>query len=152
MIEDFIERLIGFYDNQEQAFYDPSRWAHIGVKFELDGELIRSKSWLLVDGEDNPYRQSYHRVYPEGEQVRMENYNQKTDERASDLLFVRDGDYWIADEARCEIPRKNIYVSTYVKFNGKEYYSRDAGYDLETGEYLWGKRDTDGEFIFKRRC
>lgn len=152
MVEDFIKKLLGFYDNQDQAFYSPTEWSHIGVKFELDDDWVKSKSWLLVNGEENPYRQSYHKVFACDSGIRMETYSHETNEKASDLIFKLVGDYWISDETVLEIPQKNIYIVTFIKFNGQEYHSRDAGYDLQTGNHLWGKRDIDGEFIFKRRC
>ena len=37
-----------------------------------------------------------------------------------------------------------------IRFNGKEYRAIDTGYDLETGEFRWGKEESEGEFIFQQ--
>jgi hypothetical protein len=134
LLTDFKEKLIGLYHNRNQAYSHPQQWAHIYVEFkEIDNGDIHSKSWYAVEKPSNPYRETVLKIKESGKVI---------------IVFEKYGHYWIGENLRCVIPRKNIYVSTSLKFDGKNYFSRDAGYDLESNKFLWGKDVKDGHFHF----
>lgn len=145
MVDDFIEKVVGTYNNREQAYCDPSRWAHIHVKFVInDDGLLYSKSWYNIKNENQPYKQSLYTLTQDGNFVVMSDKN-------ITMRFCFDGNWWTATEPRCEIPSKNIYISTTMKFNGHQYRSRDAIYDLDTDKFVRGKKPEEGEFIFVKQ-
>ena len=43
-----------------------------------------------------------------------------------------------------------MQVFSKARFNGEEYRSLDAGFDIETETLKWGKDPSEGEFLFKR--
>jgi hypothetical protein len=148
ILSDFTDDLLGTYHNQRQSFNYPTLWSFIWVRFELINNLLKSKSWLNIDGEQKPYRVSSHKILSDNGKIIMKNYDGFEKERTCDIIFERKDGYWVGENIKCIIPSKNMYISTFVKFNGKEYHSRDAGYDLTTSNFLWGKTEHDGEFIF----
>jgi hypothetical protein len=148
ILSDFLDDLLGTYHNQRQAFSYPTLWSFIWVKFELFGDTLKSKSWLNIDGEHKPYRVSSHKISSNNGKITMKNYDGFETEKTCDIIFEREDGYWVGENTKCIISSKNIYISTFVKFNGNEYHSRDAGYDLATSNFLWGKTKEDGEFIF----
>ena len=142
MVDDFIDKLVGTYNNRDQAYCDPSRWAHRHVKFVMNSEgLLYSKSWYNIKDQNQPYKQSLYTITQDGNFVLMSDKN-------ITMKFHWDGQWWTSFQPRCEIPSKNIYISTSMKFNGYQYRSRDAIYALDTGKFVRGKRPEEGEFIF----
>ena len=48
-IEDFCDKLEGFYDNWYQAAGNPAKYAHIKLTWERIGHLeFKSKQWLKI--------------------------------------------------------------------------------------------------------
>ena len=149
LLSDFKEKLIGLYHNRNQAYSHPQQWAHIYVEFkEIDNGDIHSKSWYAVEKPSNPYRETVLKIKESGKVIIVTPINRQTNTESCDIVFEKYGHYWIGENLRCVIPRKNIYVSTSLKFDGKNYFSRDAGYDLESNKFLWGKDVKDGHFHF----
>jgi len=149
MIEDFKVKLIGSYSNQEQAFNNPTLWAHIHIKFEeLPDGMLYSKSWYDIDGEEKPYRATTLELSVSGENVIMTPYNNLTNMKDCEIVFEYVNNSWIGINDNCIISEKNSYISSFLKFDGINYYSRDAGYDIDSNEFLWGKTKQDGEFHF----
>jgi hypothetical protein len=149
MIEDFKAKLIGNYSNQQQAFNNPRLWAHIYIRFEeLPDGMLYSKSWYAIEGEEKPYRATTLELSVSGENVIMTPHNNLTNTKECKIVFEYVNDYWIGINDKWIISEKNVYISTFMKFDGINYYSRDAGYHLDSNQYLWGKTKQDGEFHF----
>lgn len=149
MIEDFKVKLIGSYSNQQQAFNNPPLWAHINIKFEeLPDGMLYSKSWYAIDGEEKPYRATTLELSVSGENIIMTPYNNLTNMKDCEIVFEYINNSWIGLNDKCIIFEKNVYISTFLKFDGINYYSRDSGYDLDTNEYLWGETKKYGEYHF----
>jgi len=149
---DFKSKLLGLYDNQTQAFTYPALWEQICILFEEneDGTLL-SKSWYKVESSDNPYRSSVLELYASDDNVVMIPYNNITNTKSCEIVFEYKDNYWIGSNDRCLIPKRNEYVSTFIKFDGTNYFSRDAGYNLDTDQFVWGKSKQDGEFHFIKK-
>ncbi len=147
-LNDFSQKLIGTYHNQQQAYNNPVLWAHIYVSFEEQEDGIFSKSWYAIESPDNPYRRSLLKLREEGNQIIVTSVNLLTNTESCDIPFEYIAGYWVGYNQNCIIPDRNQYISTSVRFDGHNYFSRDAGYDLETNQFLWGKQE--GEFHFIR--
>ena len=149
MIEDFKTKLIGDYSNQQQAFNNPPLWAHIHIRFEeLPDGMLYSKSWYDIEGENNPYRATTLELSVSRENVIMTPYNNLTNMKDCEIVFEYVNNSWIGLNDKCIIPKRNAYVSTFMKFDGINYYSRDAGYDIDSNEFLWGETKQYGEYHF----
>ena len=145
-MNDFKQKLIGTYHNQQQAYNNPVLWAHIYVSFEEQDDGIFSKSWYAIEHPDNPYRRSLLKLREENNQIIVTSINLVTNTESCEISFERIGEHWVGYNQKCIIPDRNQYISTSVRFDGTNYFSRDAGYDLGTNQFLWGKED--GEFHF----
>jgi hypothetical protein len=149
LLNDFKEKIIGLYHNRTQAYSHPQQWAHIYVEFiEIEHENIYSKSWYAVESSENPYRETILKIKESGKNIIVTPINKVTNIESCDITFEKYGEYWIGENLKCIIPEKNMYVSTSLKFDGKNYFSRDAGYDLKTDRFLWGKDHHEGYFHF----
>jgi hypothetical protein len=151
ILESFKSDLLGLYHNRFQAYSDPSNWAFICVKYYLEDFKLKSKSWHHTYGEQSAYRIFTHDLTLSGDSVVMSNYNEIENEKSCDLIFSRSEDWWVSNNSVCLLQNKDMYVKTFVKFNGIEYHSRDAGYSVISNEFLWGKEASDGEFIFVKQ-
>lgn len=145
-IEDFKTKLLGLYNNQRQAFNQPQHWANIFVDFveNSDGD-IESKSWYVYEGSDNPYKKTVFRLESDFDRVVANLYDET---KVGELVFEFIDYHWIGEDKNFVIPNKNIRIETIIKFDGMNYYSRDAGYQLDTNEFLWGKEEHEGMFHF----
>jgi hypothetical protein len=149
VLTDFKNKLLGIYHNRTQAFSYPQKWAYINVSFEEVCENeIRSDSWYFIKSRNEPYRSSLLKLKESGDQVIMTPINRITDTESCDIIFSYMDNYWVGENLKCIIPKKEIYVSTSLKFDGVNYFSRDAGYDLKTNKFLWGKKSEEGYFHF----
>jgi len=149
---DFKSKLLGYYDNQTQAFSCPAQWAQICVMFEeIDNGKILAKNWYKVGGPDKTYLSSTLDLKESDGNVIVTPHNNITNTKSCEVVFKYEDGYWIGQNDKCIIPNKNEYFSTFVKFDGINYYSRDAGYNLDTNEFLWGKNPSEGEFHFIKK-
>ena len=148
-IEDFKTKLLGLYNNQRQAFNYPQDWANIFVDFveNSDGD-IESKSWYVYEGSDNPYKKTLFKLESDSDRVIANLYDEI---KVGELVFEFTEGYWIGEDNNFQISSKNIRIETIIKFDGVNYYSRDAGYSLDTNEFLWGKKEHEGMFHFNKQ-
>ena len=152
LIEDFKSKLLGLYNNQRQAFNQPQHWANIFVDFieNSDGD-IESKSWYVYEGSNNPYKKAVFRLKSDSDRVIANLYDGTSLSKVGELVFKFTEGYWIGKDNNFHIPSKNIRIETIIKFDGVNYYSRDAGYELDTNEFLWGKEEHEGTFHFVKQ-
>lgn len=148
-IEDFKTKLLGLYNNQRQAFNHPQHWANIFVDFveNSDGD-IESKSWYVYEGSDKPYKKVLFKLKEVDDKVIVDVYQGNNLYKVSTVEFTFNDSFWFGENKRYELPNKGIYMSTTVKFDGTNYYSRDAGYRSDTNTFLWGKQEHEGMFHF----
>ncbi len=146
LLEEFKSKLIGSYDNKQQAFSNPPMWSYINIRFdELSDELIHFKSWYNMNSESDPYRNTKMKLSVSGENVILHSNNSL---ESYEITFEYKNNSWVGMNEKCIILERNVYVSTFMMFDGINYYSRDAGYDLDSNKYIWGKTEQDGEFHF----
>jgi hypothetical protein len=149
LIDDFKTKLIGLYNNQKQAFNYPQQWANIFTEFvENSDGSIYAKSWYVYEGSQNPYKETIIVPIQSDKKIIVDTFNYKTKENLFQIEFEYINNMWFGENKKGEIKEKNMYISTTIKFDGINYFSRDAGYSSETGEFLWGKKENEGMFHF----
>ena len=152
IIEDFKLKLIGNYSNMNQAYSNPAYWAYINIKFEeISENVIHSKSWYDMHTEDSPYKNSILKLSTMNDCVIMSTSIDNDNIKFADIIFEYKDNFWVGENLKCIIPNKNFYISTSMKFDGINYYSRDAGYNLDTDKKIWGKSPEEGMFHFIKR-
>ena len=145
---DFCDDLEGFYDNWNQASRDPARWAHCKMRWESIGENeLKSKQWYQYMGEENPYRQRWHRVVEDDDFIIVENWspNWTEHEPCCDMKFSYKNDWWVGKVKTDACIIRGGVVKSLVEFNGSEYKSRDQGW--REGKVIWG---SDVIYQFKK--
>lgn len=147
-MNDFISLLLGHYSNKDQAWSNPSKWSYVHILFELlpDGH-IQSKSWYDYQSSQNPYRQSLHTVTEERGFILLNTHTKMNG--VCSMEFKKNDNVWSGICYDCPINDKE-YLTTEVKFDGMNYYSREGAYDMSTHLFLWGKKKSEPMFHFKR--
>lgn len=144
--------LEGHYRNRIQAFSNPVKWPQIDIRYTiLDSETIESKSWYKYLGEAIPYKHARSTwKYTDDYVVELQTVNLLDDAAATcPYVWQWDGHWWNGS-TRGVCIHKGTRVESRARFNGFEYRSLDTGYDVESGNFLWGKLPEEGEFIFSR--
>ena len=75
MIEEFISKLTGKYNNLKQAQSSPRDHAHVHIRWEnLGDNKMTIKQWYEHEGEANPYRARCHKVLQKDDTIIVENW------------------------------------------------------------------------------
>ena len=146
----FDEMIVGHYLNKIQAFSDPSRWPQINILYStLENNLLELKQWYDYKTEDDPYRH-YHITYEytNDTTVITQPINQETGNPSCILEWKYDGNWWTGSvKGECII--NNARVESFIQFNGSLYRSLDTGYNVDTGDFVWGTEPGNGLFEFE---
>ena len=139
LVKKFCDKLEGFYDNWNQASSNPAKYAHCKLRWERIGDNeLSSKQWYHYMGEDNPYRNKWHRVHEQQGIIIVQNWTPEWGEHnyCCDMMFFEVGDYFDGKvKTDACIIRGGVVRST-VKFNGEYYKSRDQGW--RDDKLVWG--------------
>jgi CpeT protein len=166
----FLDYLVGEFNNKRQAFSHPTRYAYIRI-------LHRKISDDLIYGEQayafrdvRPYRQFILRPVQEGETIRVINYDIKdqlrfvkgenldliTDEdlilrTGCDTIFTfKDNVYYGSlDGCECFVDwqGKQTYLQNKVELGLNYYNVFDKGMCVETNTQIWGSQNGFFQFI-----
>ena len=139
LVEDFCNKLEGFYDNWNQASSNPAMYAHCKLRWERIGENeLTSKQWYHYMGEKNPYRNKWHRVKEENGAIIVENWtpNWESHSECCDMIFNSLGEYYDGRVKTNDCIIRGGVVKSTVQFNGNHYMSRDQGWKGE--KLVWG--------------
>ena len=75
--------------------------------------------------------------------------NQETGNPSCILEWKYDGNWWTGSvKGECII--NNARVESFIQFNGSLYRSLDTGYNVDTGDFVWGTEPGNGLFEFER--
>ena len=146
MIDEFISYLLGRYNNRDQAFYNPSKYAYIwGVYEQVSPTDIKSRWWYNYAGEDAPYREGYQRAVVSGNYITLENYTPEWGEKiAGGIVFSKNGTQYEGTNAD-ECIKNESRLESKMILTGNEILCYDAG--VKNGQITWGGKDL---YKFKR--
>jgi|TARA_B100000965_G_C19602032_1_gene763352 CpeT protein len=170
----FLELLVGTFNNKRQAQSHPTRYAHIRVQHRLIGENRiygeQAYNYLL----NRPYRQFVIDVVEEieGDEYRLKNYEinnplqfaecREIETITDDLLTYREGcdiimrrtgkSSFFGGTSTCQCwvtwNGTKTYVQNEVTLNDKDYHVVDKGLHEKTHQRIWGSEY--GAFKFVR--
>ena len=168
MISDFKSILLGTFDNKNQAYSNPSLFAHIRLTHkEIDSRFVygeQSYTYQL----DKPYRQFVLELLEESDSIRVVNYEvlnkakylgfnnlDKFDDSeirknsGCDLVFKSyHPNVFTGGTVGCNCIVKNSYLESRVVVSPSQYVVIDKGFCVESHTQLWGSEH--GEFIFDK--
>ena len=145
----FEQLLIGEYSNKKQAQGNPSLWPQIEVEVTPEGyNTVIQKSWYKYQGKTKAYRHyRWTYEYLSEDVVQMQSENLIDGKPTCPYIWKWSNGWWLGTtEGVCQFGDTRVISRT--RFNGYEYRSIDSGYHAETKDLLWGKRQSEGEFIF----
>lgn len=136
-LDNFIDSLVGLYCNKNQAYTRPTEFAFIYVLWEDLGDYkLHSKSWYKYKGIDDPYRESYHKVLQQNDNIIVETYDMDWTKRdGCAILFKSVHDGWVGQNNGTCIVRDAVLKSQ-VHLTKKLLKTWDAGY--KDGKIVWG--------------
>lgn len=138
MIEEFISKLQGKYNNWKQAASSPRDHSHVHAVWEnLKDNKMSIKQWYDYEGENNPYRFRYHKVIEQDGSIIVENWGTNWNYNPTfDMRFTSiDGFYKGVLMYGNPIIRETT-LKSFVEFNGEIYKSMDQGWKDDKLE--WG--------------
>lgn len=142
MIQDFVSKLKGKYNNWKQASSSPRDYMHVHILWDQIGENeLTIRQWYDYEGKDNPYRTRWHKVVPNktNDTIIVENWddNWTQHNKQYDMIFSNENGKYkghiIRDDA---IVRGDTIVKSFVSFDGTTYKSMDQGW--KKNELVWG--------------
>ena len=139
MLDDFCDKLEGFYDNWKQACRNPAVWSHVKLRWKRIGDhQFESKQWYEYLGEEKAYRHKWHKVFEQQGTIIVQNWlpDWKDHNHCCDMLFFEVGDYWAGKVKTDACIVNGGRVVSMVKFNGEYYKSRDQGW--RDDKVVWG--------------
>tara|TARA_B100001094_G_scaffold327296_1_gene385156 strand:+ start:19077 stop:19529 length:453 start_codon:yes stop_codon:yes gene_type:complete len=140
MIDDFIVKLKGKYNNWLQAASSPRDYSHVHIIWDQIGDNeLTIKQWYDHEGESNPYRTRWHKILENQNSIIVENWeeNWKEHHNQYDMMFTLNNNFYKGKLIH-ENPtvRENTILKSFVEFNGDKYRSRDQGW--RGNELIWG--------------
>jgi|TARA_B100000035_G_scaffold276932_1_gene254917 hypothetical protein len=141
-----IERyILGHWSNRHQAQSDPCNWVSVEIIWKKFEHGYQSMNYKRHEGIEKAYRKKNHKLLQLSEnQVLMQNYHLDwTRHEDCDMMFTFDGSVWrgqLACPGKCIGYRGDRVVSEIHCF-GDKLHTCDQGYDLKTGEMVWGSKE-----------
>ena len=139
MLDDFCDKLEGFYDNWNQACRNPAVWSHVKLRWKRIGDhQFESKQWYEYLGEEKHYRLKWHKVSEQQGTIIVQNWTPDWGDHnyCCDMMFFEVGDHYSGKVKTDACIINGGMVKSTVKFNGQYYKSRDQGWrDDKVG---WG--------------
>jgi hypothetical protein len=144
MTINFEDYIIGHWTNKSQAQSNPHHFVSVEIVWKRHEEGYQSMNYKRADGPDYFYRKKNHKfVQISDTEVLVENYHLDwTRHEDCDILFTFDGKAWhgqLACPGKCHGYRGDRVVSE-VHAYGDKLHTMDQGYDIETGEFVWGSK------------
>jgi CpeT protein len=171
MINDFYRLIEGKFENQFQAFSNPSKYAYIRIThLNIGNGLIYGQQSYYYDL-DRPYRQFVLQPKQEDDKIRILNYKIKCPSifvnfrnldtlslndielnPGCDVILEKDSDTFKGGLTGCDCMvdwmGRQTYLQNEIELTPTHYYVMDRGFCAQHGHQLWGSKY--GRFEFAR--
>lgn len=144
MIKKFCEYFEGYFNNQKQAFSNPSSFALIELEhYQLSDNKFKVIQKYNID--PKPYRQNIIEIFDNGDNLLIKNYKD-TEEltyiTGCDIIMeYKDGKFFgknTCKECFVKWQQNMTYLITESVLSENLYEVIDRGFDIETEEQIWG--------------
>jgi len=139
MIEDFISKLRGKYNNLKQAQESPRDHSYVHIiwtDLQADGRMT-IKQWYDMDGESNPYRSRCHKILQKDDYIVVENWGTDwTHSPAFDMKFTLVDSFYKGELIYPDPIIRETTLKSFVEFDGYTYRSMDQGW--KDDKLVWG--------------
>ena len=138
MIEDFISKLKGKYNNLKQAQESPRDHSHVHIIWkDLGDGKMTIKQWYDYEGESNPYRTRCHKVLQKDDYIIVENWGTNwTHSPAFDMKFTLVDTFYKGELIYPDPTIRETTLKSFVEFDGYTYRSMDQGW--KDDKLVWG--------------
>jgi len=138
MIDDFIFKLKGKYNNLKQAQDSPRDHSYVHILWKQIGEKeLTIKQWYDYEGEQKPYRARCHKVLQKDDVIIVENWGTDwTHSPAFDMKFTLIDTFYKGGLIYPDPIIRETILKSFVEFDGYTYRSMDQGWKNDKLE--WG--------------
>ena len=138
MIEEFISKLQGTYNNWKQAASSPRDHSYVHVVWEnLGNNKMSICQWYDHEGQNSPYRFRYHKIVEKDDIIIVENWGDDWNRSpAFDMGFAPIDGFYKGGLMYADPMIRGTSLKSFVEFNGQIYKSMDQGW--KDGNLEWG--------------
>ncbi len=131
MIEEFVSKLSGKYNNLKQAQSSPRDHSHVHIEWTnlRDEGRMTIKQWYDYEGESNPYRARCHKVLAKDNSIVVENWGTDwTHSPTFDMRFTLIDTFYKGELIHPDPIIRETSLKSFVEFDGYTYRSMDQGW------------------------
>ena len=138
MIEEFIRKLKGKYNNLSQAQSSPRDHAYVHILWtNLGSNMMAISQWYDHDGESNPYRTRCHKILEKNNSIIVENWGTNWLHNSEfDMEFSLIDNFYKGKLIHPDTIVRESTLKSFVEFDGYTYRSMDQGWKDDKLE--WG--------------
>jgi CpeT protein len=144
MIEKFCKYFEGYFNNQKQAFSNPSSFALIELEhFQLSSNKFRIIQKYNID--PTPYRKNIIEIFEENDHLLIKNYKDNEEltylSGCDIIMEYKDNKFFGKNTCKdCIVnwQEKSTYLITESILTENLYEVVDRGFDTTTDEQIWG--------------
>jgi CpeT protein len=157
MIDQFCEYFEGIFNNKQQAFSHPTKFAMIEL-LHIAYSKYKFRCTQRYYSDKREYRNTIISVYEQDSQILVKNFKEENRETGEltylsgcDILFERIGDEFhgknLCKECFVTWSEKETYLQTQSILGNGYYHVIDKGYDINTDEHIWGSFHGQFQFV-----
>jgi len=141
MIEDFISKLKGKYNNWKQASENPRDHAYVHIIWkQIGSNEITIKQWYDYEGEQKPYRTRWHKILTDetNDAIIVQNWeaNWAKHHEEYDMRFRFIDNFYKGELIHKDPIVRDSILKSFVEFDGYTYRSMDQGW--KDNQLVWG--------------
>lgn len=144
MIEEFCRYFEGYFNNQKQAFANPSEFALIEIEHhQISSNKFKASQKYNTD--PNPYRKTIIEVIEKKDYLLLKNYKDNEEMNylsgCDVIMKYKDGKFFGKNSCKeCIVPwgDKTTYLMTESILGENLYEVIDQGFDVESDGQVWG--------------
>jgi CpeT protein len=144
MIEQFCKYFEGYFNNQKQAFANPSEFALIEIEHhQISNNKFKASQKYNTD--PNPYRKTIIELIEKDDYLILKNYKDNEEMNyipgCDVIMEYKDGKFYGKNSCKdCIVPwgEKTTYLLTESILDEYLYQVIDKGINIENGDQIWG--------------
>lgn len=141
MIEDFIFKLKGKYNNLKQSQESPRDHSYVHILWnQIGNNELTIKQWYDYEGEQKPYRTRWHKILTDetDNAIIVQNWeeNWSAHHKEYDMRFRLVDNFYKGELIHKDPIVRGGILKSFVEFDGYTYKSMDQGW--KDNKLIWG--------------